>query len=1131
LTTEPASWEGQERKIVTILFADVTGSTALGDQLDPERLRALLGAYFRTMSSVVEAWGGAVEKYIGDAIMAVFGVPSVREDDASRALRAALEMRERLVELNLRLARDHNVTLEIRTGVNTGEVVAPMDEAPTQRIVAGDAVNVAARLEQVTEPGTILVGERTFQATSSGFEFEPATQVTLKGKPEPLPAYRLVRALPEATRGIPGLRAPLIGRDAELATQLAALDEAIATATPRLMVVYGPAGMGKSRLSAEFVGAAQARHPDLRFLRGRHLAAGEGTTYWALAEILRGAYGIGLDDPADLVAELMRAGVATTLAPLGLEASDVELTTQALATTIGVRLGEAGPPIHADELARAWPRFASAFVAPGPAIWLIEDLHWAAAPALEMIERIATRASGPLVILATARPEFLEAHPGFGAAGGAPPATISLRPLTDDQGTELVEQLLTVAELPEALRNQILAKAEGNPFFVEEILRRLIDEGVLIREDERWRATSAALTATVPDSIYALLAARVDALSAPVRRVLQEAAVVGRTFWAAAVAHAMPSDGVGEALAVLERKGLVVVRPTTTLSGQEEYAFRHALVRDVAYGTLPKARRARAHAEAGDWISQLAGERSDEFAELVAHHYETAIVGDDADLAWLEEAAAREAVRAKAYRSLIGAGRVARRQYALDRAVELHQRALALAIDDVESMDAHEQIGRDHDAAFHGELALDAYRAAMQLARGHEARADTLARLARRAGSLASIRGGSFQQLPDHVEVDSIISEGLEAVRDPRERAALLIACADMATRWSVSGQADPLGMERRMAAAEEAKQIAQEIDDATIAFAAADTIADLKNVMGDYQGAAQSVIDALPLIERIASPASKAQALFEAAQNLLVAGDPTAALEMANQSAALARHMSAHDQMHATSVQMTSADWLGDWDRVESVLAEHLVNFEEEANVHCLSVQSGPNRGALVVARRGDLDTARGLAERTVPFEPTPGPIQSTAADVLVAVGDPAAGLAKARDVIERGPRWRQPEAAVAAIHALEAMEDWPALAQLAGEVDVMRSASPYVEAHLDRAMGRSLVADGRVHDGVAALRRAIETFDRVPVVFEAARTREVLADAVPQERRVLLQSALATYERLAAAPHLERVREKLRA
>ena len=240
---------------------------------------------------------------------------------------------------------------------------------------------------------------------------------------------------------------------------------------------------------------------------------------------------------------------------------------------------------------------------------------------------------------------------------------------------------------------------------------------------------------------------------------------------------------------------------------------------------------------------------------------------------------------------------------------------------------------------------------------------------------------------------------------------------------------------------------------------------------------------------------------------------------------------MSVHDQMHATSVIMTAADWLGDWDRVEAALAEHLANFDEEANVHCLNVQSGPNRGGLVVAHRGDHARARAIAVRAMPFEPTPGTIQSTAADVLVAVGDAPAGLSTARDVMERGARWRQPEAAVVAIHALEALEDWQALGRLAGDLDDLRSMGPYLDAHVDRARGRSLVAAGTTDEGIAALRRSIGTFDGIPVVFEAARTREALADALPAERAELLAAALATYERLGAAPHVERVRGKLAA
>jgi tetratricopeptide (TPR) repeat protein len=1096
-------------------------------------VRALLGAYFRTMAGVIEAWGGTVEKYIGDAIMAVFGVPTVREDDASRALQAALDMRERLVELNRQLLRDHGVTLEIRTGVNTGEVVAPTGDAPTQRIVAGDAVNVAARLEQVAEPGTILVGERTHSATGTGFEFDPPMDVSLKGKPEPMRAYRLQAARTESTRGIPGLRAPMVGRDAELASLLAGLDESIATGRSRLVIVYGPAGIGKSRLAAEFVAAARERDDTVRTLRGRCLAAGRGITYWALAEILRGACGIGLDDPPEVVADKLRDGVSAVLTPLGLSNGDVQQTAQALATTIGVRLDDEAEPSSADALARAWPRFASGYAAVSPAIWIIEDLHWAGDPALEMIERIAARTDGPLLILSTARPEFVEAHPGFGAAGGAPPTSISLRPLTDQQGGELVEGLLAVAELPEALRAEILAKAEGNPFFVEEIVRRLIDEGALVQDGARWRATSTALSARIPDSIYALLAARIDALEPRDRHVAQEAAVIGRTFWAAAVGHAIPDNGVEGSLAVLERKGLISVRPTSSLGGQDEYAFRHALVRDVAYGSLPKARRARAHAQAAEWVAALAGDRTDEFAELIAYHYELAIAGEDADLAWLDDPVARDRVHAAAFNAMLVAGRAMRRRYAIDRAVELHERAVSLAATDTERLDAREQVGRDHDAAFHGEAAVEAYGKAIDIARQDPDLRHRLATLARRVGSLVSLRGGSFQETPPLEPTDALLQEGLQAVEEPRERAALLIALAEMGPRWTAANMQDPLGAERRMAAAREARAIANELGDPVLAYSVANTFADLYTVNGDYDGALRESRDAVPLIGQMPAPSQRAAALHQAAQTLLDLGDdPRTGLELAEQSHELSRNMSAHDRMHATAMIMSAGERLGDWDRVEAALDEHLADFAQESGVRCFAVQSGPSVGALVVANRGDAERARKLLDLPQPFDLTPGAIQASMADALVAAGRAEEGLDLARDVLARAPRSRWPWAVQAVIHALEAQEDWEALARLVEEVSDLRGASGYLGALLFRAEGETLVANGKPEAGAALLRDGLAEFERMAMPFEAARTREALAKvAGGDECRDLLAAALATYESLRARPHADRVKAALAA
>jgi len=1121
--------EGEQRKVVTILFADVIGSTALGEQLDPERLRTVLGTYFKAMAEVIGSWGGTVEKYVGDAIMAVFGVPAVREDDAERALHAALEMETRLTELNAEFERAHHVTLQVRVGVNSGEVVAPMGPAPTQRIVAGDAVNVAARLEQAAPPGATLVGERTYRAARLAFRFDPPIAVEAKGKTEPLRAYRLLEALPEAQRGVRGLSAPMIGRERELATMLGALDEAIETGRPRLVVLYGSAGIGKSRLAGEFVETARERDQELRMLRGRSLAAGHGITYWALAEILRGACGIALDEPSEVAAERLHERVVGILGSLDLSDEERAQTAAALAVSIGLpTAGAESAPPTAEDLARAWPRFASAYVAGAPAIWLVEDLHWAGEPVVEMLERITTRTTGPLVLLATARPEFAESHPGF-AVGGSVASSISLRPLTETQSAELVEQLLTVAALPAPLRTEILAKAEGNPFFVEEIIRRLIDEEVLVREGDTWRATDHALNFAIPDSVYGLLAARVDALPAEERLVLQEAAVVGRTFWADAVVHAIGREVAG-ALLGLERRGLVTVRPTTSLTGQEEFAFKHALVRDVAYASQPKARRARAHAEAGAWVERLASDRTDEFAELIAHHYETAVAGEDADLAWLDDPAGREATRLRAFGALLAAGRAARRRFATDGAAALHERALALATSDLERLDAYEQLGRDHDLAFHGESALANYSAAIEIARREPGERERLASLARRVGGLVALRAGAFHETPDLAMVDGLIAEGLEAVTDPRERVALLMAQAEMALRWDVMGGASPLSTDERRAAIKEASALAKEIGDPSLTFSVADAMTDLLEMAGDLSAALEEMEAVVPLVESLGSTVQQAQALFEASRAILeMAGDPTRALDMAERSRVLARDLSAHDQMHASSIIMTSAASLGRWDQVEATLNEHLANFEHESGVRCLHVQTGPIRGALVVAWRGDVERARAVIDRPRPFEAQPGPIEGYRAQGLVALGRTEEGLALARTVMAGAPRWRQEEAAHAALLALETLGEWDELGRLAGSLTDLRAGYPELSALATRAEGLSRIAAGEGSGGVEALRSSLAAFERLPGVFEAARTREALADAVPGEREALLRAALAAYEGLGAAPHAARVRQLL--
>jgi len=1118
---------GEQRKVVSILFADVTGSTSLGEQLDPERLRALLGSYFGEMTRVISSWGGTVEKYIGDAIMAVFGVPTVREDDAERALHAALEMGERLETLNEGFERDHRVRLQIRIGVNTGEVVAPVGSAPEQLIVTGDAVNVAARLEQAAAPGTILVGERTYLASRAAFTFEEPIGLDLKGKAAPVAARRLIGALAEPQRGVPGLRAPMIGRDRELETLLGLFDEAVETGRPRMTVVYGPAGIGKSRLTNEFVSAVRTRHPQAAVLRGRCLAAGHGITYWALAEILRGIIEVGLADPVEDVRKRLADGIGPMLGGLRLAPEEVDRTIAALATTAGIGLNGADRQVTAEDMARAWPRLATALVASGPAVWLIEDLHWAGEPVPEMLQRIASGTEGPLILLATARPEFAETHPEFAAWGGLT-TSLSLRPLTDAQSQELIGSLLDIADLPEALRAEILSKAEGNPFFVEEIIQRLIDQGTVVREDGHWRATGAAAP-PIPDSVQALVAARIDGLPAGVHRTLQEAAVVGRVFWAAPLEQAAHDD-VAASLLELERKGLIFVRPTTSLAGETEYMFKHAVVRDVAYASLPKARRARAHAEVGAWIESIAGERTDELAELIADHFYNAVAGEDADLAWLADASGREEIRRRAFGALIAAGRVARRRFATPRSVELHEKAISLATNDEERLDGYEELGRDHESAFHGDEAFAAFSEAIEIARRNPEQRERLGVLARRAASMVALRGGSFRGQPDMEAVDKLIEEGLAVASSPRERAALLLAKGAMFIRRAFPADTDEHSIDDRLAAVREAASIAEHLDPA-LQFSILDTLVDLSLAAGDYAGALVAAQTALPLLDEIGNPAPAAPAYFEAALAMLdLAGDTKLALELAEKSRAIAATRSPHEQMHSTYALMRIGYRIGDWDRVEACLDDHVANFALETGVRCINVQMGPSQGAVVLAHRGQTERALQLARMTVPFEGIGGPVEGAQAGALVAAGAVKEGLALAEQVLASAPRWRALEAAHAALEALAFGDDAVALDSIVTELADVRAVGPHLSAVFDRAAGRAAAWRGDAEGGVL-LRSAVEQFDAQSAIFEAARTRELLADAVPDEARSLLEAALAVYRQLRATPHIDRVEERLAA
>ncbi len=604
---------------MSILFADTVGSTALGDEHDAELVRSTMGRYFERMRAIAERHGGTVEKFIGDAIMVVFGVPKVHDDDAERAVRAGLAMRDELAELNSTLP----VTLAARVGVNSGEAVADPG-AGDQFLVTGDVVNVAARIQQGADVGEVVVGALTEQLTKVAIEYAPHEPIVAKGKPMPLRAFTAVRArsvVPEQARGLPAMRAALVGRDRELKVLLGTIERAKADRAVHVVTLLGEPGVGKSRLVGECL--ARVRDGSI-VLRGRCLPYGAGITYWPLIEILRAQAAIGAaDDRATAV-----AGLDAHLAAALSKSADLQAVRARLLVLLGLESPAAALPdvapgrVHA-EIGWAFRRYLEAITGTARAVLLVDDLQWAEPGLIEVLDGILDRMRGvPLALIAIARPELSETHPRW-SVGRANAATMTLEGLDQAETTTLISRLLDIDDLPAALRAQIATRSDGNPLFCEEFLRVLIEDGRVVFEDGRWRATPEAATVTVPESIVALLAASIDRLGADEKRALQLASIIGERFGLTEVG-ALADAPSADALDSLERKGLILEDRDTAVGGAGAMRFKHLLVREVAYGSLSKLDRAALHERFGRTLEAEAGDRRDEFIEILAHHSERA---------------------------------------------------------------------------------------------------------------------------------------------------------------------------------------------------------------------------------------------------------------------------------------------------------------------------------------------------------------------------------------------------------------------------------------------------------------------------------------------------------------------------
>ena len=585
------------RKTVSVLFADVVGSTELGERLDPESVRALMTRYFAIARSVIERHGGTVEKFIGDAVMAVFGVPLVHEDDALRAVRAGAELRVAI--------RDLGAGLEIRVGVNTGEVIAG-DATAAQTFVTGDAVNVAARLQAAGGAGDILLGPATVALVRDAVELGPSEPLTLKGKSQPIEARRLIEVSgSEGRHRRPD--APLIGRETELDTLEATWRTVTIERNPELVTLVALAGVGKSRLIAEFVERSRA---DGLVLVGRCLSYGEGITYWPVRELVHAAAGITERDEPD--------GAQAKIGALLAGERDADILGRRVASAVGLST-ESAPQ---EELFWAIRRLLETLARRRPLVVVLEDLHWAEPTLLDLVEYIVDLATDvPLLLLGTARPELLESRPGWGSGR---PDTILLRlePLGTAPVDALVDQLPGGAAIPGALRSRILDAAEGTPLYVEEFVGLLRDGGHLVQAaDGRWQAQGDLAELPVPPTVQALLAARLDRLPALERTVAERGSVAGRSFESAMLGELDPqlSRDLGRGLLALVRKELL--RPDRAeLTAGDAFRFRHILIRDAAYGALPKSDRAGLHERFADWLERVAGERIAEYEEILGYH-------------------------------------------------------------------------------------------------------------------------------------------------------------------------------------------------------------------------------------------------------------------------------------------------------------------------------------------------------------------------------------------------------------------------------------------------------------------------------------------------------------------------------
>jgi class 3 adenylate cyclase len=1065
----------EERKVVTVLFTDLVGFTSRSERLDPEDVRAHLSPYYALLRGELERFGGTVEKFIGDAVMALFGAPIAHEDDAERAVRAALAIRDAVGDLAAR----EQPGLEVRIGVNTGEALVAVDASASEGegMAAGDVINTAFRLQEAAPAGGILVAESTYWATEHAIRYRDTGAVRAKGKSEPLRVWEALE--PRSHVGAEPLRqgtARLVGRTAELDALHTALTAVRTERTPRSVTLVGVPGIGKSRLVSELYRAVRADPDPIRWRRGRSLPYGEGVTFWAIGEITKTQAGILESDPADTAREKLHRAVREAVS----DEAEARWIESRLRPLVGLAPeADAGGDNRAESFA-AWRRFFEALAEQRPLVLVFEDLHWADEGLLDFVEELLDWVAGvPLLVVATSRPELLERRPGWG--GARPNAeTIPLAPLSGREMAQLLGELLP----DDSARDAALAeRAGGNPLYAEEYVRMLRERGA--------RGEDVA----APASIHGIIAARIDGLPRAEKAILRDAAVLGQRSWVGALAHVtgLPRWSVEEHIHRLERKEFVVRERRSAVAGESAYAFSHALVRDVAYGQLPRARRAEKHRLAAEWIESLTRDRADDHADLLAHHYVAALELASSAGAPDDELAsrARTSLRAAGVRALtLNAFASAARHFA--GAVDLS------GPDDADRAELLLQLGKARFLAEEtGADVLEEAHAAL-LAHGKRAKAAEAEALLVWFDWRSGRRAEAYARIED----------ARRLIADAAPSATKAAVLSELA-RYFMVGDENEAAIEL----ASEALAIAEGLRLDEIQAQALTTIAVARVAAGDL-GGLDDAERALEIAEASGSPAT-VRAHLNFGSTLANLGDMRRAAEVQRIGSAAAERFGLEALLRWSALVGSFTHYCrGDWDEAVR-LADSVIEVDRGAAVYWESAARS-TRGEIRLARG---DTAGALDDANVSVELARGvgdpqmvyPALAFAAYAHLVAGERGAGEELAEELLAD---WR-------ASHSVVWLPDLARTARLLGRQDAVLESAAHVtlpSRWLDAAKAYA------TRDFLGAAERYSEIGSRPDEAEARLRAAETLhARGRTDEARPQLDAALAFWREVDARGYVE--------